>query len=199
MSRLLIVPAALVLLCLLLIGGSMTLGAALEDAPTVLQHHPQCALPCWRGINPGRTHIDPANQIMLNMSYNAENTMINRTRLSYPAPDAARCAVQIEHREAIVTEMRLYQCPGLRLGDVLLALGRPDGVQPGNMIFYFQGSRVWAKLHVNGCAPRLSPFLPVQELRMSIASAGDSRVSWQGFLRPREYVRQFPETLLLTC
>lgn len=199
MRHLLLAQALLVGVCLLLIGGSMAVGAALEATPAVLEHHPQCVLPCWEGINPGRTRIDPANQIMLNMGYNAESTMVMRSRLTYPPRDAASCAVQIEHREAIVTETRLYQCPGLRLGDVLLALGRPDGVQPGNMTFYFQQGRVWAKLHVNGCASRLSPFLPVQEIRMLAASEGDVMVSWQAFMPPRDYVRQFPQTLFLTC
>lgn len=189
----------LTLLFLLLIGASMAAGAVSEAAHELFQHHPQCPLPCWKGINPGRTRIDPANQIMLNMGYNAENTPSNRLRLSYPAPDSTRCAVQIEHREAVVTEMRLYSCPGLRLGDVLLGLGRPDGMQPGNMIFYFQQERVWAKLHVNGCVPRLSPLLPVQEIRMAAEGASNPLVRWQGFLPVREYIRQFPRVLMLSC
>ena len=185
----------------LLIGGSMVLGQALESTPEFFQHGPFCVLPCWQGINPGRTRIDPANQIMLNLGYNAEHALNNRLRLHYPSFDADQCRVQIEHREAVVTEMVLY-CPSLRLGDMMLLLGQPEGIKPGDMVFYFGEGDVSIRLTVDGCAARLSPYSLVQEIRLRPgpdATRTGRMVQWRGFAPVRDYLQRSPVVLLLSC
>lgn len=197
--RLLLLAALLILTSLsLLTAASISLGQQ-ASPPLVLRHAHPCTLPCWQGINPGRTRIDPANQIMLNLGYNAQNSTQNRARLSYPPADAEHCAVVIEHREAIVTEIRLSDCPALVLGDVMAAIGAPDSIQPGALSFTFATGRVKVKLEGDGCQPRITPFLPVRYISLTTASPPTSEITWQGFRPPRDYIAQLADVLMLAC
>lgn len=197
------VTAALVisLLLALLVLVSRVVGAHLHPPPAPLQHADFCVLPCWRGINPGQTRIDPANRIMLGQGYIAQNTTMNRARIRY-LPGATRrgeCVVQLDHREAIVTENRLSDCPGLTLGDVMATLGGPDGIEPGALSLTFAGGRVRVKLEADGCARRLLPTLPVRYISLTPGTSTAKDIPWQGFKPPRYYLPQVTDVLLLTC
>lgn len=199
--RRLVGAGLLSLLFMLLIAGSMFLGWVAEPPLAFFQHGPFCQLPCWQGINPGRTRIDPANQIMLNLGYNAETAMNNRIRLRYPPLNTSPCSIQLEHREAVVTET-IFSCFDLRLGDVLLLLGQPEGFMPGDMLFYFGAGDVTARLTIDGCASRMSPFAAVREMRLHPgpdATRIGRMVHWRGFAPVRDYLQRSPVTLLLTC
>lgn len=198
MRHLLLAAVTLSLLLTLLVAGSIALGSQ-SPAPRVLRHAAPCPLPCWQGLNAGRTRIDPANQIMLNMGYSTQNSMQNRTRLSYPPASADHCAVLLEHREAIVTEIRLSDCPALLLGDVMAEIGAPDSIQPGALSFTFAAGRVKVKLEGDGCQPRITPFLPVRYISLTTDAPPSSEIAWQGFRPPRDYIAQLADVLMLAC
>ncbi len=114
---------------------------------------------------------------------------------AYDAP----CAARLEHGSAAAVEARLSRCPGLRLGDVQAALGPPDGVQPGLLAFAWRGGRVRAKLVADGCAPRLSPYLPVATISLGAGGALAGAAPWRGFMPPQRYLRLYPGVVLLSC
>lgn len=121
---------------------------------------------------------------------------VGRAAGAAAAPD---CAVRLARFDAAVTEIRLSRCPGLRLGDVQAALGPPDGIQPGLLAFAFHGGRVRVRLAADGCAPRLSPYLPVADISLSANDALAGDAPWRGFMPPAHYLRLYPGSVLLSC
>jgi hypothetical protein len=202
MRALLAVPLALSTLFTLLVLVGGVVGGQINPPPVALRHADLCVLPCWRGINPGHTFIDPANQLLLGQGYNAQHSLMLRGSIWYIPGERSRggCMVQLEHRQAVVTETRLNDCPGLRLGDVMALVGPPQSVQPGALSLTFDGGRVRVKLAADGCVPRLSPHLPVSYISLTTGAAASERdVPWQGFMPTRAYLRQFSGVLLLVC
>ncbi|MGQ9886901.1 MAG: hypothetical protein ACUVSX_00280 [Aggregatilineales bacterium] len=173
----------------------------LADPPvTALADSPRCALPCWNGIRPGEMLVPRASQILVSQGYDPSSDAQDRAHMHYaPRPHVEGCAVRLEHYNAIVTETRLSNCPGLRLGDVLAALGPPEGVQPGLLQFSFRGGQVRVKLRQDGCAPRLSPRLPVSSISLSADAQPSGYIPWRGFMSPHHYLRLYPAVVLLSC
>lgn len=189
-------PAALTLLVLL----AALVGRAPGAAAAPLADSERCPLPCWHGIVPGAMYAPRAAQVLTGLGYDSSTSELDRAHIFYTRREAAPgCAVRLEHFDAVVTEIRLSRCPGLRLGDVQAALGPPDGVQPGLLAFAFRGGRVRVKLAADGCAPRLSPYLPVSYISLSANGALAGDAPWRGFMPPARYLRLYPGSVLLSC
>lgn len=118
---------------------------------------------------------------------------------AHGAAAAPGCAVRLARPGAAAMKIHLSGCPGLRLGDVQAALGPPDGVQPGLLAFAFRGGRVRVRLAADGCAPRLSPYLPVADISLGAGGALAGAAPWRGFMPPARYLRLYPGTVLLSC
>lgn len=189
-------PVTLALLALL----AGLLGQIAGPADSPLTGSDRCAPPCWNGIRPGEIYVPRASHILVNLGYDPSSSALDRTHVYYtPQETITGCNVRLEHFDAIVTETRLTNCPGLRLGDLLAALGPPEGIQPGLLLFAFQGGQVHVKLAADGCAPRLTPHLPVAYVSLSAAGRQAGYAPWHGFMSPYHYLRLYPGVVLLTC
>lgn len=189
-------PVALALLVLL----AGLLGQLIGPAGHPFGSGDRCALPCWNGIRPGELYIPRASQILVSLGYDPSTNALDRTHVYYtPREGVSGCHVRLEHFDAIVSETRLTSCAGLRLGDVMAALGPPDGVQPGMLLFAFRGGQVRVKLAADGCAPRLSPYLPVDYLSLSAGPRQAGIAPWNGFMSTFHYLLRFPGVVLLSC
>src|SRR5690606_11349110 len=110
--------------------------------------------------------------------------------------------VSLQHEEAVVQQTRLSICPGLRLGDILLALGQPDQMMTSFLTMDFAGGTVRAQLHMMDCGEHLSPFMPVQFIVLTEHSTAIQEavaLQWQGFALPWRYLRSRPNLVVLAC
>lgn len=185
---------------LALIGIAMGIGSVQAEARSPVQGEGRCAAPCWSGIQPGETLIPQANRILISQGYTPENT---GARMIYTPPDdTPGCIVSLQHQEAVVQQTRLSICPGLRLGDMLLALGQPDQIMTSFLTMDFAGGTVRAQLHMMDCGEHLSPFSPVQFILLtehSTAAQETVALHWQGFALPWRYLRSRPNLVVLAC
>jgi hypothetical protein len=199
MSRLALVQSGLIAAVLLiLMAASIGLGQADAEPRSPVRRGAFCDLPCWRGIQPGETLIAQANRIMLAQGYNAQNT---GTRIVY-TPPALDCTISIQHRQAVVTEIQLRDCPDVRLGHVLNALGQPGQIAPNLLTFDFDGGRVRVQLYPPACGAHLSPDLVVQFISLSNRAAEPAETGeprWRGFALPWRYRRAQPNITVLVC
>lgn len=176
------------------------LGRLADPPDWLLADSPRCALPCWNGIRPGEMLVPRASQILVSQGYDPSSDAQDRAHMYYTPRSSVRgCAVRLEYYNAVVTETRLSNCKGLRLGDVLAVLGPPEGVQPGLLQFTFREGQVRVKLRQDGCAQRLSPYLLVSSINLSTARQQSGYVAWRGFMSPYHYLRQHPGVILLSC
>lgn len=152
----------------------------------------RCAPPCWADVHPGRTAAAEAAQALGEQGYTLRAAG-DTPYLVYERPSAA-CIVRLEFRGARVSVIRL-RCAGLRLGDVVAALGAPDSVAPGATVIRFDFGRVRARFNTPACIGRFNPFTPVSALSLSGQSdvpTGASR--WRGFQPLWRYRRLAPPT-----
>lgn len=159
-----------------------------------------CALPCWHGIRPGETTLVRANQIMLSEGYTVQRTQENTALASYFPDGDSQCSVHLHHSGAVVDRIRLLDCPPLRLGDVMMALGTPVSLAPsGNYVTFAEGYvRVW--LHGLACGETLTPFVGVDNISLSAQQYDDTvDVTWRGFMSPQRYAQNAPVLVLFLC
>jgi hypothetical protein len=143
--------------------------------------------------------IANAHNTLLAQGYISENSVLTGVRIVYQPP-ADACAARVEHRDAIVTEIRLDDCGGLRLGDVMAALGPPDGFAPTGMHFPFRSGSVLVRTYGDGCDDLLTPFLRVRSISLMHAIDGSrSDYDWHGFMPTWAYRRLTPGRVYLGC
>lgn len=198
MVRLLILPALFTALIL----GAVEAGRQqpAEAEADLLLPTPGCDLPCWLGIRPGVDNINRANRILLGAGYYSERGARNRQRLRYTPTDAPGCAVRLELDEFTIIELLLTNCPDLRLGDVISALGAPDGVLPASGSFVFAGGTVSAALQIDTCPPALHPQASVRYIRMVAEDrATRNQADWRGFMPAWRYQQLTPNIIALDC
>ncbi len=190
----------LVVALALLTGLAMSVAQLRGEPRSPVRRGAFCELPCWRGIQPGETLIAQANRIMMAQGYIVENSA---SSLHFTPPeDRLDCQVSVEHRDARVTEVRLSNCPDLRLGDTLAALGQPDHLAPNLLTMGFDDGSVRLQLRSPGCGEHLSPFTDVQFISLSESpwnTAEDTAPHWQGFALPWRYLRAVPNILVLAA
>lgn len=202
MSRLALVQSGLIAAVLLmLMAASIGLGQADTEPRSPVRRGAFCDLPCWRGIRPGETLIAQANRIMLSQGYNPQNTGASVIMYTLSVFD---CTIRIRHRQAVVTEIQIWDCPGLRLGDVLNALGQPDHIAPNFLTYNFDAGAVRMQLypHLPTCDAALSPYAPVQFIFLSnqvTPQPESGEPSWRGFALPWRYRRAQPNVTVLVC
>jgi hypothetical protein len=199
MKRLFLLQITLTLPFLALIVAAVLLGERLSRTPAMLRQ--SCAMPCWNGIEPDEMTIDAANQIMFSQGYEPQNSGGERINYVPGEEDRRRCTVRISHNEAIVTEMRLSNCPNLRLGDVLAAWGAPDTILHNSMTLSFHRGMARIRLVSNDdCEYPLSPYTEVQFIRFArTPGLMPNEVHWHGFMPAWSYKELSPNTIPLSC
>jgi hypothetical protein len=198
MKKLLFLPG-LTLGFMALVLLTMNAGRLNGESFSPVSRSTNCPLPCWRGIQPGEIFIAQANRIMIGQGYMAQDRATNRAYIRY-LPHDSTCAVRLQHEEAVVNEIRLSDCPALRLGDVMVELGRPDGIATNRLYFNFDTGRLRVQLSLQECSTHLSPFVPIDYLSLTpdTAMLADDAM-WRGFAFAWRYQRLQPGVMPLAC
>jgi hypothetical protein len=200
MKRVFLIQCSIIPLLTGLIFVSIVLGSYLNGALFQLGRSESCPLPCWNGIRPGEMSVDAANHILFSQGYEMQNSMMDRNHILYIPPTENRCTVGLGHQVARVTETRLSNCPNLRLGDVIAALGQPDSLLPHSLTFTFARGMARLRLRIDPCEDRLSPFSEVMFVRFArTPGLLPNEVPWQGFIPPKHYEQRFPGRVPLAC
>lgn len=193
------IAAALALALAGLILLARALGSLLMPDLSPVAGDGRCVAPCWRGVLPGAVFIANANNILLSQGYTPQNSIDNRIRMIYQAPDET-CTARLDHQDARVTEIRLSECNDLRLGDVMATLGPPDGFAPGAQTFVFASGSAVVRTDGDGCSGRLSLLLPVRSISLTPpGSTLRADTPWRGFMPAWAYRRLLPERAYLGC
>lgn len=178
---------------------AMFLGTRLHATPSMLRQ--SCTMPCWNGIKPGEMTIDSANQILFSQGYEPQNSGGERITYVPGEEDRRRCTVRVSFDEAIVTEIRLSNCPNLRLGDVIAAWGAPDGILHNSMSLSFE--RGMARLRLvaaSDCDYPLSPYTEILNIRFARTPGFlPNELRWHGFMPAWSYKQLSPNTIPLEC
>jgi hypothetical protein len=199
MKRLLILQCSILPPLVVLVLLAIVLGSRLDNKPRLLRRSEICTLPCWNGIRPGEMSIDAANHILFSQGYEAQNSLMDRAHITY-TPVGLGCNVRLEYEEATVTETRLTNCPNLRLGDVIAALGDPDSLLPHSSSFSFERGMARLRLKHDPCEEKLSPYSEVMYVQFSrTPGILPNEVPWQGFIPVWRYGQRFPDTIPLVC
>lgn len=200
MRRFLGLHVAVALPLLLITGLAMALGNANDSqsrSPVGLGA--SCALPCWRGIQPGEIFIAQANRILIGQGYTARNFAGDINHIQY-LPPHEECAVRLQHIAAIVIETRFLSCPDLRVGDVVAALGRPHSLA-ANFVFYrYDKGIISVRLRPRSCTDTLSPRTQVSYISLTIQQPPlVGQIRWQGFAPNWRYFQTAPHVPPLAC
>ena len=185
---------------LVIIGLAITLGHS-DDSPqrSPISLNAMCALPCWRGIEPGAVFIARANRILTGEGYTARNVAQDRRHIHYFPPDQ-RCAVRLEHTDAVVTETRFLFCPDLRAGDVINAMGKPHSLSPNFLFYRFGDGVIRVRLRPDSCQDSLSPNTQVAYVSLSVEKFPlVGQIQWQGFAPNWRYFRESPHVPPVAC
>ena len=200
MKRLFLLQCSIIPLLAALIFGAMGLGKINSNAPFQLRRSESCALPCWNGIRPGEMSVDAATHILFSQGYEMQNSMMDRNHILYIPSAENRCTIRLQHQSAHVIETRLSDCPNLRLGDVIAALGQPESLMPHSLTFRFARGMAHLRLQIDPCEDRLSAFSEVMFVRFSTTpDISPYEVPWQGFIPAWRYEYRFPNSMPLVC
>lgn len=151
----------------------------------------RCQFPCWRGIRPGSTERIPVHEFLVTAGYRAESPSgsIGSGGIYYGKATPERCSIFLSFQSHRVSRIELIQCPGLTLGDLMVVLGRPDGVDATGGWVAFRGGALLAELR---CDTRVAPELAITTLRLAGTEAAQGRdlVPWAGFMSRARYTQR---------
>ncbi len=200
MKRLFLIQCTIIPLLVGLIFVSIVFGSYVNGALFQLGRSEACPLPCWNGIRTGEMSVDAANHILFSQGYEMQNSMTDRNHNFYISPTGSRCTVELGHQVARVIETHLSDCPNLRLGDVIAALGQPESLLPHSLTFRFARGMAHLRLRIDPCVDRLTAFSEVMFVRFSrMPDTSPYEVPWQGFIPAWRYEHLYSNTVPLVC
>ena len=198
MKRLLFLQTLVAALSLALVGLVMLGGALGNSRASPLQTNANCRLPCWQGIHPGETTLSAATDTMIDLGYQPE---FEAEHNHYNLPTGIDgCTVTMYWFAKNVSQMQLNNCPDLRLGDLILKLGKPDQIAPNLYTLDFDHGRVRAQIRPLHCGEHLTPHTSVQFLTLTYTESPQSTTAiWRGFASPWRYRQSMPNVVILSC
>ena len=176
--------------------------------PLPLEELNTCGRACWHDIVLRQTDFRQADAMMLDEGYEIWRGISGAFTRMYELDGVERnCVVGlVSSRGQAVTSIRLSQCEGVRLGDLIAAVGQPEGVMPSTQAVTFQNGEVVASIREDTCFYWISPFSSVQTIYLE-SLGGDEDIlqggvpyppelalPWRGF-RSRAYYLQFEPTM----
>lgn len=218
MKRFLVFPLLMTFPLLLLIFLSIGFGHSLSGMPGDFGKIESCRLPCWNGIQPGRTPFQDATTILNNLGYQLEDENdIGRlsSTVSYKATVAnGLCQVGLGRSglaHPIVADMTLRFCGGAFLGHIIDLLGEPETILPIVSMVNYRKGEIAIILRSPMCSNAPSPRAPLlfisvspsqiitgptsAVLKAEEATGGDSdstNLPWRGFIPVWRYDQLFP-------
>lgn len=147
--------------------------------------------PCWYGIVPGVTTVAETQRIVLGLGYTPSRRS-SYGIITYGLHERViGCTLQATYDESTgpIRSLHFRDCTGIRVGDLIMALGRPDWMQPQaqRSILIYETGR---DLLVEGQA--VSPYSPVTEFNLhrpyTVEYVG--AITWRGFVPRGHSCRQ---------
>lgn len=177
-------------------------GQSFQETHVAMRGFGVCPPPCWNTIRPGEMSIGEADRILIDDQYQRQVDQRGRPGTVYLLEDTASgCTVRLERQGGAMTEVRLLDCPALRLGDLIPALGHPQSLLPHSMTISFEGGMARIRLKLDPCKQRISPFSEVMFVRFArTPGILPNEVEWRGFIPARQYAQRFPyDSIPLAC
>lgn len=199
MNRLLWVCLLLSLALSVLLALGMHAGAAWVPAPASVADLDRCPLPCWRGITSGETTLDAARALLSGRGYQQRPVSRFFTNpITFELSGSDECLVRIAYGFGIVADVVLHACPGVSIGDVMAALGEPDGFVAPH-ILSFRGATVFVEIvGRRSCDTIFTPRTLVENIFIMPASYPINTITqvadlgrldrWQGFMAGAHYL-----------
>lgn len=198
MSRLFVKPVLLATLMFLLFSlTARALGSTQAPNPALTGFHLGCEgqpQPCWYGITPGLTTVDEAAQMLNYQSLEISGRYRSVWTLIY-RENSLNCSAQIRHEHSVIHSITISGCSGVLLGDLVIALGTPQGIMPFSLTFMdakVSAETVYHAAHNDSCL-NLTPYGVISNMYIQPQNEMGSRFEpgrWQGFLSYGWYVRR---------
>jgi hypothetical protein len=165
----------------------------MQPPPSALIGLDACKLPCWNSIVPRETSIDAAQTVLSDAGY----ALFARKRLfTFDQPDA--CQVWLNTGAGYVTVISLIRCPGVRLGDLLAILGKPEGILRSATGLTFREGKIIVMVRMLPCDAWFSPRSDILSIYFVNRNPNNVRnqiafdpvfqaFPWRGFANPEFY------------
>jgi hypothetical protein len=182
-----------------LLAAGMRAGAAWGRAPASVADLDRCPLPCWRGITSGETTLEMARALLHERGYGQRPVSRFFTNpITFERAGSDECLVRIAYGFGIVADVVLHDCPDVRIGDVMAALGEPDGYVAPH-ILSFRSATVFVEIvGRRSCNTPFSPRTRVENIFIMPASYPINTITqvadlgrlnrWQGFMSGAHYL-----------
>ena len=152
---------------------------------------------CWRGITPGQTSVREAENILQANGYSKQMKGVTGVELQdrmlpYRLEGASPACVDVYFGYQIVgVRTVILFCLGMRVGDVLLALGEPE-----LRVSYGMLGEDWLyeRLTVRLTESLTDPFAPIDHIRLVLDRVPYARngAAWRGLLPQWKYCQLEP-------
>lgn len=178
---------------------SKELGTVVNPLPSALRGLDNCQLPCWMDITPYRTSVESANVTLAAMGYTVAEEYRRYSFVKYaPSNAETDCIVSLGYARTRISTIALSDCKDVRLGDVLLILGIPEGISASATALSFRNDTVNVTIRENTCERWFSPFSQIRSIYMDIPRRRTEitglrpadRLTWRGFI-PRTHYKRY--------
>lgn len=176
MHRCLAYLGALLVIFTVTISGSVLIGHVqpLPEPMAVLHLNEMCALPCWIGITPGKTRLGEARQIVADVYNHGRPLTFDplHDAVDIVMPHGWTLYISLNYESAGADDVNHVintifissfsdRTSLMQLGDVVNALGMPEGIDLGyGCCAGIHLLKQWARLSVPGVSPDESGFPP---------------------------------------
>ncbi len=188
----------------LIVASAITLGT---PRPAALADLDACGLPCWLDISPRTTELTAARAILTAHGYREFLHNADFRFLAFdPSSSETACRVSLNYASRLVTMLSLSLCPDTILGDLISALGAPDGILESGTALTFRGGHVIAVVRTMVCDRWFAPDLPLLSVYLLNAGVPLRRMmatytlrdsarafAWRGFANEAYYARTEPD------
>jgi hypothetical protein len=217
MKRFLIVPGVLLPPLMILSVVSVFLGQALNWLPNDFGKIETCRLPCWNGIQAGRTPVKEADAILHTLGFELQRPddaeRLPSTTFSYESEGTGGiCQVGIGRTQGViprVSELTLRFCGTTSLGHIIDLLGEPETILPIVSMVNYQRGEIIVILRTRMCQTAPSPHTPLlfisltppvvapQSSVLEAEQVGEkdsesTNLPWRGFIPVWRYGQLFP-------
>lgn len=174
-------------------------GVAYAQTPLPLANLDACALPCWNDIRPYQTQIDHADALLQDLGYTVRRDYFRYNFVAYPG-SSTNCAVRLSYSGTRVSMIWLSECPGVRLGDLMVVLGAPEAVFPSATTLSFRREQVIVTVWGDQCRQWFEPFSEVRAIYLDTPDRWGNRTGltrqdflpWHGFVNRHYYQLREP-------
>jgi hypothetical protein len=198
MPRVFLIAFGLLFLSTALTVSALQVGVS-QPPPGALVGLDACKLPCWNDIVPRQTPFDTAQALLTEAGYHVRGR--GQLFTFEPGQTVDGCQVWLNTGGGYVTVTSLVSCPGVRLGDLLAILGKPEGILRSASGLVFREGQIVIMVRMLPCDEWFSPqssihsiyFVDREAMRIRNELATDpifQSFHWRGFASAEFYHAQ---------